>query len=52
MHEERRQRLAEFTSWAAEHITGDEKGESQLFLDRLGAAARTVRFYHQGHEGH
>jgi hypothetical protein len=28
MHEERRRRLAEFTSWAAEHITGDEKGAS------------------------
>jgi SAM-dependent methyltransferase len=35
MHEDRQQRLAEFVAWAAEHITGDEKGESQLFLDRL-----------------
>jgi hypothetical protein len=35
IHEDRRQRLAEFTAWAAEHITGDEKGEAQLFLDRL-----------------
>src|ERR1700676_305396 len=35
MHEDRRQRLAEFTAWAVAHITGDEKGEAQLFLDRL-----------------
>jgi hypothetical protein len=35
IHEDRRQRLAEFTAWAAEHIKGDEKGEAQLFLDRL-----------------
>jgi type II restriction/modification system DNA methylase subunit YeeA len=35
IQEDRRQRLAEFTAWAAEHIKGDEKGEAQLFLDRL-----------------
>lgn len=28
-------RLAAFTEWAGEHITGDEKGEAQVFLDRL-----------------
>jgi hypothetical protein len=27
--------LAEFVEWAAQHITGDEKGEAQIFLDRL-----------------
>ncbi len=31
----RQQRLAEFTAWAAQHICGDEKGEAQIFLDRL-----------------
>lgn len=31
----RQQRLAEFTSWVAQHIRGDEKGEAQIFLDRL-----------------
>lgn len=35
MHEDRQQRLGEFVSWAREHITGDEKGEAQIFLDRL-----------------
>ena len=33
--DDRRQRLAEFTAWAAAHVTGDEKGEAQVFLDRL-----------------
>jgi type II restriction/modification system DNA methylase subunit YeeA len=31
----KREKLAEFTAWCATHITGDEKGEAQLFLDRL-----------------
>ena len=31
----RTQRLIEFTDWVAKHITGDEKGEAQIFLDRL-----------------
>src|ERR1700681_3738022 len=35
MHEERKQLLAEFVAWTAAHITGDEKGEAQIFLDRL-----------------
>ena len=35
MHEDRQQRLGEFVSWAREHIIGDEKGEAQIFLDRL-----------------
>jgi len=38
MHEDRKQRLAEFVGWAAEHIQGDEKGEAQIYLDRLFAA--------------
>lgn len=29
------ERLTEFTSWVAKHIKGDEKGEAQVFLDRL-----------------
>ncbi|PZQ76958.1 MAG: class I SAM-dependent DNA methyltransferase [Variovorax paradoxus] len=27
--------LKEFTAWIAQHINGDEKGEAQIFLDRL-----------------
>jgi len=27
--------LSEFVAWTKAHITGDEKGEAQLFLDRL-----------------
>ena len=27
--------LEEFVTWAAAHITGDEKGQAQIFLDRL-----------------
>jgi hypothetical protein len=38
MNEDRKQLLAEFVSWTAEHIKGDEKGEAQIFLDRLFAA--------------
>jgi len=43
MLEERRQRLADFVSWVADHIKGDEKGEAQIFLDRL-----FVAFGHKG----
>jgi SAM-dependent methyltransferase len=38
MHEDRKKQLAEFVAWAAKHIKGDEKGEAQIFLDRLFAA--------------
>ena len=31
----REERLAEFVGWAKQHITGDEKGQAQIFLDRL-----------------
>lgn len=31
----RRQRLEEFVAWFDENITGDEKGEAQIFLERL-----------------
>jgi hypothetical protein len=27
--------LATFVQWAQAHITGDEKGQAQIFLDRL-----------------
>jgi hypothetical protein len=30
-----REKLAEFTAWCQNHITGDEKGQAQIFLDRL-----------------
>ena len=28
-------KLAEFVAWCQKHVTGDEKGDAQLFLDRL-----------------
>ena len=30
-----REKLTEFTAWCQKHITGDEKGQAQIFLDRL-----------------
>jgi hypothetical protein len=30
-----RDKLADFTAWCRKHITGDEKGQAQIFLDRL-----------------
>ena len=30
-----REKLIEFTAWCQKHITGDEKGQAQIFLDRL-----------------
>lgn len=30
-----REKLSEFTAWCGKHITGDEKGQAQIFLDRL-----------------
>ncbi len=38
MHEDRKQRLADFVAWVEKHIKGDEKGESQIYLDHLFAA--------------
>lgn len=35
MHEDRKQNLGEFVSYVRQHLTGDEKGEAQIFLDRL-----------------
>ena len=35
MDEARSQRLSEFTAWVSQYITGDEKGQAQIFLDRL-----------------
>lgn len=35
MEGDRASRLIDFTSWVADHIRGDEKGEAQVFLDRL-----------------
>ena len=29
------EQLAEFVRWCGQHITGDEKGQAQIFLDRL-----------------
>jgi len=31
----RKERLEEFVKWANQHITGDEKSQAQVFLDRL-----------------
>jgi hypothetical protein len=30
-----REKPAEFTSWCQSHITGDEKSQAQIFLNRL-----------------
>jgi hypothetical protein len=30
-----REKLREFVAWCRKHITGDEKGQAQIFLDRL-----------------
>lgn len=35
MDQHRRERLKGFVDWVSKNIRGDEKGESQLFLDRL-----------------
>ncbi len=35
MQEQRQQQLRAFVEWASTHINGDEKGEAQIFLDRL-----------------
>ena len=32
---QRQQRLRAFVDWCDQHITGDEKGQAQIFLDRL-----------------
>jgi hypothetical protein len=34
----RKQKLSDFVAWVRLHITGDEKGEAQIFLDRLFVA--------------
>jgi hypothetical protein len=31
----REEKLAEFAGWVQQHVTGDEKGQAQIFLDRL-----------------
>ena len=41
--DQRRTNLSKFVAWTAQHIRGDEKGEAQIFLDRLFRAF--------GHEG-
>jgi len=30
-----REKLVEFIAWCQKNITGDEKGQAQIFLDRL-----------------
>jgi len=35
MATDRKSRLQDFVAWTAAHITGDEKGQAQIFLDRL-----------------
>jgi len=35
MDEHRFQRLQSFVDWVAAHVTGDEKGQAQIYLDRL-----------------
>lgn len=35
MEDTRTKRLQDFVEWVGKHITGDEKGQAQLYLDRL-----------------
>jgi hypothetical protein len=35
MYVSRQEKLREFVEWAGRHVPGDEKGEAQIFLDRL-----------------
>src|SRR5713226_3066899 len=35
MHVSREEKLRKFVAWFQRHITGDEKGQAQIFLDRL-----------------
>ena len=35
MSDSRQQKLADFVAWAQRHVTGDEKGQAQIFLDHL-----------------
>jgi SAM-dependent methyltransferase len=35
MHDHRTANLSNFVSWSKQHITGDEKGQAQIFLDHL-----------------
>ena len=37
-----REKLAEFVAWSQKHISGDEKGQAQIFLDRLFLATRAT----------
>lgn len=43
MISERQKRLPDFIAWVGEYLTGDEKGEAQIFLERLFLA-----FGHKG----
>ena len=38
-----KERLAEFVTWSEKHITGDEKGQAQIFLDRLFQGDGAIR---------
>ena len=35
MYEGRQEKLREFVDWTTQHITGDEKSQAHIFLDRL-----------------
>jgi hypothetical protein len=49
METERAKRLAEFVSWVGTNIRGDEKGEAQVFLDRLfrGLGLEDCQYYRE-----
>jgi hypothetical protein len=34
--------LQDFVDWSAAHVTGDEKGQAQIFLDHLFRASKYV----------
>ena len=42
METERAKRLAGFVSWVGANIKGDEKGEAQVFLERIKATTENA----------
>lgn len=43
-------KLAEFAAWVKQRLTGGEKGEAQLYLERLFSSLRPRRA--EGSQGH
>jgi hypothetical protein len=46
----KRDNLQELLAWCGKHITGDEKGQAQIFLDRLFQPSLPVRWLPRGNK--